>query len=780
MRRIVGVLFALGLMVWLAPAVEAAPIAPIPGSPFIFPEGGVNSNVVLLHPNERKLFVTNQSSSEITVLDVAPDGTLTFFGKYPTLVGVDIVSAPTGMAINPAGDRLYVTTFATGVVNVHGIAPDGSLTQLQSISLGTPSAALNGIVYVSLPGAGDFLYVDNQASGTNTVTVFAVGLDGLLIRLSVVPTGGAGGGGGYFAAPNARSLLAEGMRLYVVNGGLANAGSNDISAFDIMPDGTLAAIPGSPFPLPAGTRTSGSIAVDAGRARLYAGLDGGRLARFDITPGGFLLPTGVFPTGLTRPIDGLELHPCAPILAITDDSPTATSRVAFLETNLMAPLAGTPVLTSADETVGLDFNADGSLLFVGQAEPVTTVSVLNTSLIPETYCRPPGVHASVTASNNRPAEGSRISACVHLDMDGTGEALGSYGASLAWDPGVLRYFSYTGGTFPFDTPFVNIANVAAGTLRFADADATGASGEVFVFCATFDVIGTAPSTTPLDLELTSLFAAGTFADLLPGALVADGTVAVLPACTIGDVNADGGINSGDALILLANEVGLPLPPPVPSLIAAGCGDVNGDGMTNSTDANIILSYEVGLVRAEDFPLGDSNRTFQECPFCAPSAPALAAPALASAAITAEEVGPLTVRITSSADHPKRGLEFEVTVALDGGGNGRSIGSYGAVLRFDPRAMTFLNAAGGRTAGFEGPMVNRSGAAGGEIRFAHASPEGASGTVELLRVRFRALRALPDPGRVVGVGFTSLAAPAPGFENLLPGLQVDGILGKAKK
>src|SRR5262245_53154896 len=94
----------------LAGAVQAqTPLTSLAGSPFNFYEAGYNSNVVRLSPDETHLFVSNQDSTTLTVLNVAGDGSLSFQGVYPAFVyspyGWLLV---TGLATNPAGDRLYV------------------------------------------------------------------------------------------------------------------------------------------------------------------------------------------------------------------------------------------------------------------------------------------------------------------------------------------------------------------------------------------------------------------------------------------------------------------------------------------------------------------------------------------------------------------------------------------------------------------------------------------------------------------------------------------------
>jgi len=69
----------------------------------------------------------------------------------------------------------------------------------------------------------------------------------------------------------------------------------------------------------------------------------------------------------------------------------------------------------------------------------------------------------------------------------------------------------------------------------------------------------------------------------------------ISTCTFcGDVNLDGLVNSTDALVILAFDVGQQIPPAFLDAINRGCGDVNLDGATNSTDALIILTCDAGL------------------------------------------------------------------------------------------------------------------------------------------------------------------------------------------
>lgn len=71
---------------------------------------------------------------------------------------------------------------------------------------------------------------------------------------------------------------------------------------------------------------------------------------------------------------------------------------------------------------------------------------------------------------------------------------------------------------------------------------------------------------------------------------------------LGDVNGDGLVNSGDALVILSFDVGIAVPPDFLDRINNGFGDANLDTFTNSSDALVILSFDVGL--PVPFPVGE--------------------------------------------------------------------------------------------------------------------------------------------------------------------------------
>jgi hypothetical protein len=173
---------------------------------------------------------------------------------------------------------------------------------------------------------------------------------------------------------------------------------------------------------------------------------------------------------------------------------------------------------------------------------------------------------------------------ITADMTARAERLGSFALRLTWDPAVLRLDGGVAGSFGSTT--VNTDSLAAGILRMAGVNPSGAAGMVTLGIARFTPIS--GGTTPLGLTLSELYASGSFASLLPSAVVSGGLYC--PALgRFGDVDDDGSANSRDALVALSNAVGLDV-----SAFNIALGDVDGNGATNARDALIILSSAVGL------------------------------------------------------------------------------------------------------------------------------------------------------------------------------------------
>ena len=182
--------------------------------------------------------------------------------------------------------------------------------------------------------------------------------------------------------------------------------------------------------------------------------------------------------------------------------------------------------------------------------------------------------------------GALVTVPIVADLTSSGgRSLGSVTARLSWRPGVLALRGVGAGTL--GPPTINVDS-AAGTLRFALANAGGVVGQPILLNATFAVLGTPGASDTLRVSLQELVNAGTFVDLLPIGQTTPATLCVSTGL-FGDLDESGTVNSFDALLIVTNAVGLPIAPRT-----TANGDVDGDGQVSTRDALIVLTHAVGL------------------------------------------------------------------------------------------------------------------------------------------------------------------------------------------
>jgi len=209
------------------------------------------------------------------------------------------------------------------------------------------------------------LYVNND-SAVNSVRAFEVRRSGRLISLpdSPYPTLGRGGTGGFPALPTARPTLArKGRFLYATN-----IQSASISGFEILPDGALRGLSGSPFAVttPAPLNFVEGLATHPDLPFLFAGDATGLIRSMEITSSGELLQrqTG-FVFVEDRPED-IAVSPDGSLLVVA--SGLVGGRVHVFEigpAGELTPAPGSPVeLEGAEFAGGLTFDAAGARLFV--------------------------------------------------------------------------------------------------------------------------------------------------------------------------------------------------------------------------------------------------------------------------------------------------------------------------------------------------------------------------------------------------------------------------------
>jgi hypothetical protein len=132
-----------------------------------------------------------------------------------------------------------------------------------------------------------------------------------------------------------------------------------------------------------------------------------------------------------------------------------------------------------------------------------------------------------TTTNDRAFEtvgvGDTVFVDITADMQFTpNELLGSYNATLTWDPTSLSFVDVLAGDFP--PPEVNTTSTSSGQLRFAQANANGTGGAPVLARVRF--VAQAAGVEQPALTVTEMSAAVTFTNLINRITVTNGTVTI--------------------------------------------------------------------------------------------------------------------------------------------------------------------------------------------------------------------------------------------------------------
>jgi len=131
------------------------------------------------------------------------------------------------------------------------------------------------------------VYVNDNTAGTNTIAAFTVNADGSLTPVAGSPfaTGGAGKGA-IVGSQGSIQATADGRFIIAVD-----AGSNEVSALRVRPDGSLAQVPGGTVPSggiePVSVAVHGSLVYVANEGD---GTTGASYSGFRLLPAGRLMP----------------------------------------------------------------------------------------------------------------------------------------------------------------------------------------------------------------------------------------------------------------------------------------------------------------------------------------------------------------------------------------------------------------------------------------------------------------------------------------------------------
>src|SRR3989442_6581413 len=219
------------------------------------------------------------------------------------------------------------------------------------------------------PGLIGYLYVNegtldrNVAGAGNVVSGYAAFADGSVALLLGSPwaTGGEGPSGQVFLAAPRIGIGASGRHLFV-----ANWGSDNLAVFDISDDGSLLAIPGSPFAT-GGARPEGVVLTPDGRL-LFVGHSGSRaIDSFAVDGEG--RPARIASLTVDSEPDGLAATPDGRFLLA---SLPAMGRIAVLRIGpdgRLAHVPGSPFETDAGTADGIVLGRGGAMAYVADALP---------------------------------------------------------------------------------------------------------------------------------------------------------------------------------------------------------------------------------------------------------------------------------------------------------------------------------------------------------------------------------------------------------------------------
>lgn len=216
-------------------------LTPIPGTPFSAGGAGTGSAIgsagaLQRSGDGRYLLAVDAAANDISVLKIRPDGSL-------RLVDETSSNGTTPVSIAVHGDLVYVANTGAGGSNYTGfrLNPGGHLSPIPGSTVNLLDTALPGQVLFSGDGRHVVGTEVGPPAGPSFIDSFSVGVDGRLTAApgSPFPAQKIGPFGSQFRPTNPDQLF--------VSNAHDGPGNGTVSVYDVAVDGTLTAIPGSPF-----------------------------------------------------------------------------------------------------------------------------------------------------------------------------------------------------------------------------------------------------------------------------------------------------------------------------------------------------------------------------------------------------------------------------------------------------------------------------------------------------------------------------------------------------
>lgn len=249
---------------------------------------------------------------------------------------------------------------------------------LLSVLAATYAAVAYGSVYAG--SSSQFVYTITNSAGGNAVLGYQVGAGGALASLPGSPfaTGGLGQGTGLLVSGDSGLAVSTDRRFLFA----PNRGTNDISVFRIRRDGSLASVPGSPFPTGGVTPTSvtvhGNLLFVAHTGLgLFAACTDCDYRGFRIGGSGRLtpIPDAVVPLSVTPPSGPFAIR-FSPDGRFLVGMETVSSKINVFKVT-QRPRAGEPVLVPAP---GSPFDSIGKLPLGFSFNPANATQLLISNL----------------------------------------------------------------------------------------------------------------------------------------------------------------------------------------------------------------------------------------------------------------------------------------------------------------------------------------------------------------------------------------------------------------
>jgi hypothetical protein len=454
-----------------------------------------------------------QGSQDVTVRPGVPTGSVPVQASYVGPgAGIDsLVLAPSAATVAPlATTQLDYTGYQGALalpddsVPVRWVSTDTAIATVSGTGLVT--GRTNGSVRIICVSVARSSVRDTAALTVGTIVQPAIGLSPSSV-VFVAAAGGSPPAAQPVAVTNAGGQTLSGIALGTVSYGSGATGWLTASLSGAAAPATLTLQP-SLVPSAAGSYTA-SVPVTASGATnspqtvtVTYTVTGGLATKLVVTPG----YAGLRPT-LTQAL----------ALTATDanSNPVPTTGAVFV--------SRTPAVATVNSGTGLVTGVAG-----GTAVIVATLGSVSDSMTVAV-----GANGSVVASavpDTRAFDarvvGDTVRVLVAVDLRGVSpELLGSYNAELDWNTAVLRYVRTTAVGGGFAAPTLNESLTGSGQLRFDAADANGNAGPTVGLVQVVFVANAAGATT-LSFTPSEIWAAGTFNNLLPAALVYGGTVRV--------------------------------------------------------------------------------------------------------------------------------------------------------------------------------------------------------------------------------------------------------------